>query len=190
MALKLDISKAYDRVEWGFLREVMIKMDFDERWVGLIMKCVQTVKYAIVVNEKPGNSFVPSRGLRQGDPLSPYLFLLCAEGLSTLINKAERRGELKGVAVAKGGIRVTHLLFADDCLVFGQASWQEWLMIKDLLHIYERASGQCLNRQETSLFFSSNTKEDIRRRIREDVGVGIQSSCERYLGLPVMVGRS
>ncbi|XP_035547368.1 uncharacterized protein LOC118348906 [Juglans regia] len=190
MALKLDISKAYDRVEWGFLRAVMVKMGFGEKWVALIMNCVQSVSYAIVVNGKPGNTFVPTRGLRQGDPLSPYLFLLCVEGLSTLINHAESKGELKGVSVARGGTRVTHLLFADDCVVFGQASWQEWMKMKELLDIYEKASGQCLNRQKTSLFFSTNTKNDIRRMIRRDVGVGIQNCCEKYLGLPVMVGKS
>ncbi|KAF5451861.1 hypothetical protein F2P56_026923 [Juglans regia] len=190
MALKLDISKAYDRVEWGFLRVVMVKMGFGEKWAALIMQCAQSVSYAILVNGKPGNTFVPTPGLRQGDPLSPYLFLLCAEGLSTLINHAESKGELRGVSVARRGIRVTHLLFADDCLVFGQASWQEWMKMKELLDIYERASGQCLNRQKTSLFFNSNTKDDIRRMIRRDVGVGIQNCCEKYLGLPVMVGKS
>ncbi|KAF5459259.1 hypothetical protein F2P56_023222 [Juglans regia] len=117
-------------------------------------------------------------------------FLRGKEGLSTLINQAERRGVLNGVSVARGGIRVTHMLFAYDCLVFGQASWHEWVKIKVLLHIYEEASGQCLNRQKTALFFSSNIKADIRERIRVDVGAGIQNNCEKYLGLPVMVGKS
>ncbi|XP_042964521.1 uncharacterized protein LOC122298719 [Carya illinoinensis] len=190
MALKLDISNAYDTVEWDFLRAVMVKLGFGGRWVDLIMECVQSVSYAILVNGKASNSFVPSRGLRQGDSLSPYLFLLCVESLSSLINQAERQKVLRGVLVARGGIRVTHLLFAYDCVVFGQASWQEWLKIKQLLEIYEKASGQCLNRQKTSLFFSTNVRDDIKRRIRKDIGAGMQNNCEKYLGLTIMVGKS
>ena len=85
MASKLDMSKAYNRVEWVFLEKIMQKMGFADKWRALIMKCVTTVSYSIKINGKPRGCIVPSRGIRQGDPLSPYLFLLCVEDLSALI---------------------------------------------------------------------------------------------------------
>ena len=84
MALKLDMSKAYDQLEWGFLQKIMEKMGFDTKWIGWIMECVKSVSYSILVNGNPKGHIVPTRGIRQGDPLSPYLFLICSEGLNGL----------------------------------------------------------------------------------------------------------
>ena len=94
-AIKLDMSKAYDRVEWRFVHDMMSRLGFSARWIGLIMNCISTVSYRIKVNGKLFESFRPGRGLRQGDPLSPYLFLICAEGFSALLQKAEEEGRLR-----------------------------------------------------------------------------------------------
>jgi len=98
-ALKLDISKAYDRIDWDYLRDIMIKMGFSAQWVKWIMLCVETVDYSVLVNGATVGPIVPGRGLRQGGPLSPYLFILCAEGLSALIRKAESQGTLHGLSL-------------------------------------------------------------------------------------------
>ena len=85
LALKLDISKAYDQVEWLFLQGIMQKMGFSDRWIERVMSCVTTSSFSVLVNGKPYANILPSRGLHQGDPLSPYLFLLCAEGFTSLL---------------------------------------------------------------------------------------------------------
>ena len=110
-AIRLDISKAYDRVEWVFLQNILIRMGFDRRWVRLIMNCVTSVTYKIKVNGGYTHQILPQRGLRQGDPLSPYLFILCAEGLSAMLQKAEQEGKIEGIKICRGAPRVNHLFF-------------------------------------------------------------------------------
>ncbi|KAA3460458.1 reverse transcriptase [Gossypium australe] len=88
MAVKLDMSKAYDKVEWSFVKEMMVRMGFDPGWIESLIKCVSTVSYSVVFNVHVGENFRPTRGLRQGDPLYPFLFLICGEGLSSLMGLA------------------------------------------------------------------------------------------------------
>ena len=109
------------------------------------------------LNGQPVGNIKPSRGLRQGDPLSPYLFLLCALGLQSLLHKIEVNGEINGVAICRNGPRISHLFFTDDSVVFCRAREEECQKIIDLLSIYERGSGQKINRDKTNIFFSSNT---------------------------------
>lgn len=89
MAIKLDMSKVYDRVEWSFLNRMMQNLGFYQRWIQLVVECVKTPYFLILINGALHGFISPSRGIRQGDPLSPYLFLLCAEGFSSLLRKAQ-----------------------------------------------------------------------------------------------------
>jgi hypothetical protein len=190
MALKLDMSKAYDRVEWDFLEAVMLKIGFARRWVDLLMVCIRTVTYSVLINGQPHGKIVPTRGIRQGDPLSPYFFILCAEGLSTMLRRAEQEGRLTGLPISRGGTRISHLFFADDSLLFCRSSILEWARIQEILEAYERASGQKLNREKTSIFFSKNTKREAKEFILSTAGVTSTASYERYLGLPALIGRA
>ncbi|GAU39328.1 hypothetical protein TSUD_60790 [Trifolium subterraneum] len=125
LTLKIDISKAYDKVDWGFLRGVMTKMGFTDVWIRWVMMCVSSVNYSMLMNSDRVGPISPGRGLRQGDPLSPYLFILVTECLTALIHQAVGRGDLHGVRICRGAPEVSHLLFADDCFLFCRANVSE-----------------------------------------------------------------
>uniref|UniRef100_A0A2N9GPG8 Reverse transcriptase domain-containing protein n=1 Tax=Fagus sylvatica TaxID=28930 RepID=A0A2N9GPG8_FAGSY len=190
MALKLDMSKAYDRVEWAFIEGIMRKLGFAERWISLLMECICTVQYSVLIDGVPKGYINPTRGIRQGDPLSPYVFLLCAEGLSALFQQASAMGHLKGIQSCRGGPWVSHLFFADDSLLFGQANISECRKILEILNLYEGSSGQKINREKTAIYFSSNTSQVTRQLILEFWGSQGASNFDKYLGLPAMIGRS
>lgn len=167
MAVQLDMSKVYNRVEWKFLEAVMRRMGFAPRWIDLIMMYVITVQYAVVVNRKPCAHIKPQRGLRQGDPIFPYLFLICAEALSAMLTKANAEGVLTGVPTSKRRPRISYLFFADDSLLFCRSNLSQWDYLTNLLRTYEAASGQRLNNNKTSIFFSKNTSLEDRGAILE-----------------------
>ncbi|MCH80360.1 replication protein A 70 kDa dna-binding subunit, partial [Trifolium medium] len=189
-ALKLDISKAYDRIDWVFLKEMMAKMGFSQKWIDWIMLCVETVDYSVIVNGHMVGPIVPGRGLRQGDPLSPYLFIICAEGLSALIKQAEHKGELHGVKICRNAPIISHLLFADDCFLFFKATTNEANVMKNILSLYESASGQAINLQKSEFYCSRNVSAEVREAIASQLGVTQVLGTGKYLGLPSMIGRS
>lgn len=171
-ALKLDMSKAYDRVEWPLLRSVMLKLGFQESWVNLIMHCVSTVVYFVLNQGEEIGPIYPNRGLRQGDPLSPYLFLLITEGFTALINDFERTGKLHGISIARSAPPVSYLFFADDSYIFFKANPNETANLKLLLDLYSTASGQTINFEKSSLCFSGNVQEGVRTRVGDILGLG------------------
>ena len=190
MALKLDMSKVYDRVEWVFLKRIMLRMDISPRWISLISSCIKSVTYSILLNGQPHSLITLKRGLRQGDPLSLYLFLLVIEGLHALFTKAEVDSALRGVSICAASPKISHLLFADDSLVFCRATIAECVQIQSLLQLNEQASGQNINRGKTNIFFSSNTPHRTHTVISNFLGVLISQRYEQYLGLPSLVGRA
>ena len=189
-AVKLDMSKAYDCVEWSFLEKMMIKLGFHERWVDTIMKCVTTVTYCIKVNGQLTDEIAPQRGLQQGDPLSPYLFLLCAEAFSCLLLAAERRGELEGVKVCQDAPSINHLLFADDSLLLLKNDVRSANHLQDILSLYENCSGQTINKDKSSIMFSQNAKTVDKEQMMTALDIRVEARNDKYLGLPVYMGKS
>ena len=188
MAIKLNMSKAYDRANWNFLEQLMRKLGFNERWVQLIMGCVTTVSYSVLVNGEPCGLIQPSRGIRQGDPLYPFLFLLCTEGLNGLIKRAESNGDIHGFSLCRRGSKLTHLLFANDSLLFCRATMEECGKVLEILEMYEATSRQKVNRSKTSLFFSKCTSTEVKHEIMVALDVPEIKQYERYfVFLPLWV---
>ncbi|KAL0429071.1 UNVERIFIED_CONTAM: LINE-1 retrotransposable element O protein [Sesamum radiatum] len=190
MNLKLDISKAYDRVEWPFLQRVLGKLGFPSSFIELIMLCVSSVKYSFVLNGIRFGSITPQRGLRQGDPLSPYLFLLCTESLCSLFRNAEVKDVIPGVAVCRGAPKISHLLFADGTMVFCPANPEIVNQVRRILEVYRKASGQEINFVKSSAVFSRNTPGDTKTVLAELLGIRLENKHDLYLGLPAAAFRS
>ena len=117
-AMKLDMMKAYDRVEWSYIEAIMLKLGFSRLWVSKIMRCITSVSFFVLFNGQRLQEFKPTRGIRQGDPISPYLFLLCAEGLSCVLKGEGANQYVNGIQISCTYPKINHLLFADDCLLF------------------------------------------------------------------------
>ena len=137
MALKLHMSKMYDRVEWQFMEKLMKKMGFGDTWTNLMMQCISKATYSVLINGEPYGHIKSTRGMRQGDPLSPYLFLLCTEGFYGLLRKAEENGDIRGVSICRSAPKLTHLLFANDSLIFCRAKINECEKLLEILATYE-----------------------------------------------------
>uniref|UniRef100_A0A803PJ47 Reverse transcriptase domain-containing protein n=1 Tax=Cannabis sativa TaxID=3483 RepID=A0A803PJ47_CANSA len=190
MALKLDMSNAYDRVEWPFLETILLKMGFHQRWINLIMACVRSVQYHIVHDGQRLGPVLATRGIRQGDPLSPYLFILCAEGFSALILRYETNRWIHGCKIARSAPTISHMFFADDSYLYCQASEVEALYIIEQLRKFELASGQKVNVAKSSIFFSANIDDGMRDRIMRITGMVQVDENSTYLGLPSTMGRN
>lgn len=157
--------------------------------VRIIMSCLKSMSYSMLLNGQLVANIKPSRGLQQGDPLSPYLFLLCVMGLQSLIHQVEVDGNIQGVAICRNDPRVSHLFFTDDSVLFCRASMEKCQKMLDILEVYERGSRQKINREKTNIFFSSNTSQPIQSCIQQLLGVPTITQYEKYLRLPSLVGR-
>ena len=183
---KLDIEKAYDHLSWEFLIQVLDKMGFGKRWVSWVKWCISTASFSIMVNGSPTGFFQNSRGLRQGDPLSPYLFVIGMEALSQLLNRAVDGNYLSGNKIAGrdgDGYVISHLLYADDTLLFCGASKDQLKFLSWLLMWFEALSGLRinLNKSEIIPFGSVENVQDL----AFELGCGIGSLPSSYLGLPL-----
>jgi hypothetical protein len=137
---KVDFERAYDTVSWRFLERMMVKMGFSECWIKWMRACIFNSSMSVFVNGSSFEDFKVGRDLRQGDPLSPFLFLIAAEGLAGLMRRAVDIGKFKGYQVS-GNDHFQMLQFADDIILMGEGSWSNLWTIKTILRSFELVSG-------------------------------------------------
>jgi len=151
LILKVDFEKAYDSVDWGFLKYMMRRVGMEEKWVRWMRACVFGGNMSILMSGSPTEEINVQRGLKQGDPLAPFLFLLMAEGFNGLMTNAVNRNLFRGFEVKRGGTVVSHLQYADDTLCIGEPTVDNLWLLKAVLRGFEMASGLKVNYHKSSL---------------------------------------
>ena len=190
IGIKIDMAKAYDRMEWPFIIRVLKMMGFSEKFTDLINQCLNTTSSSILLNGSPLNRIPHSRGLRQGDPLSPYLFILGAEIFSRLLLREARLENIHGIRIGRNTPPISHLMFADDMFLFCRAKIHEVETLKKCLAIYEKWSGQKVNLGKSGVLFSKNCSADSQAAILASLNMTKIQEDVKYLGNPLFVGRN
>ena len=190
IAIKLDMEKAYDRLEWPFVLTMLEKLVFCSRCISWIKECIITPSFSVLFNGMPGSSFRPSRGIRQGDPLSPYLFILSAELLARqFVAACRHRDKLIGVPIGHSGIRTPFLTFADDTIIFAKASNESCHSIRSILDKYCAMSGQLVNYHKSSFQVTANVPNSEKCLFSEILGMKESLELGSYLGFPIILSR-
>ena len=153
MVVKIDLEKAYDRLEWLFIKMVLEHFGFSESMISLIMSYVYTSTTALLFNGSKLDSFPPSRGIRQGDPISPYLFLLCKEFLGAQITSMCEDKRWDKVRASRSGPSFSHVLFADDLMLFAKADYKNCEAIIEVLDNFCNLAGQKVNTTKSKIIF-------------------------------------
>ena len=159
MAFKIDLEKAYDKLEWNFIRSMLFIFNLPENLIEIIMSYITTVTTSILFNGGSLDAFSPSKGIRQGDPLSPYIFIMCMEYLGQLIQDKCEEGRWKPVKASRSGPSFSHLFFADDLVFFAKASMENCRAIKEVLDKFCKDSGQLISFAKSRVLFSPNIEQ-------------------------------
>lgn len=163
-------------------------MGLTRTWIEWVMKCVRSVSYTVLLNGQTHGHIKPQRGIRQGDPLSPFIFILCAEALVHVMNKAEQRGTIHGMKLTRKCPSVQNLLFADDSFFLCKANLPEVKEFLRCLKLYGDSSGQLINFQKSAITFGADVDPIMKQLISELSGIEKEGGDGKYLGLPY-IGR-
>nr|XP_016487427.1 PREDICTED: uncharacterized protein LOC107807533 [Nicotiana tabacum] len=187
--IKLDMAKAYDRMDWDFLYAVLRKFDFFDNWIGLVHNLISNVWYSVIINGMRHGFFSSSQGLKQGDPLSPTLFIIAAEVLPRSLNSLYRNPNFTPFSMPPNIPRINHLAYADDIVIFYSGDSTSIKLVMNVIDNYERSSGQLVNRDKSYFLTAPNTATTRIYRIRKYSDFMDKNFPFTYLGCPLYVGR-
>ena len=190
MFLNMDMKKAFDKMEWVFILSIMEKLRFHPTQVNWIRLCISSSSFSIILNGSPFGRFSRERGLRQGDPLSSFLFILGFEVLSRLLFRKEAIGNLRGLKISKNSLAIHHLFFVDDLLIFGKATPKEANNIHSYLEKYCLWSGQSINSSKSFISFSKNTNPSTITLILNILPDSPNPANSSYLRLSILFDNS
>ena len=184
MAIKIDLEKAYDKIEWAFIRKMLIAFNFPDNIIDLIMSCVSSVSTSLIFNGGCLESFLPSQGIRQGNPLSPYLYILYMEYLGYLIEEKCEAKLWSLVRALRSGPAFSHIFFANDLVFFPKADQANCYAIKEVLEVFCKKSGQNVSEAKSQVYFSPNVNSDSRDSLANVLGFRLAPNLGKYLGFP------
>lgn len=190
LSIKIDLEKAYDRLSWNFIRNVLDEIGLPQKLINLIMECITSPAFSVLWNGEVSGDFHPSRGIRQGAPLAPYIFVLCMEKLSHMIVDSVHDRAWIPIKAGRSGPVISHLIFADDLLLFAEASVSQMTHVLQVLDVFCSSSGHQINKQKTSIFFSRNVSMELRNDLSSRSGFSLAEGIGRYLGSLPYVGRN
>ena len=170
MALKIDLEKAYDKLEWSFIKGMLSRYNFPENLSELIMSCISSMSTSLLFNGGSLEYFRPSRGIRQGDPLSPYIFILCMDLLGQLIQEKCEAKVWCPVKASRSGPAFSHLFFADDLVLFAKANTKNCIAVREVLDTFCNLSGQTVSEAKSRVYFSPNIDQDDKEAFSDILG--------------------
>ncbi|XP_057779814.1 uncharacterized protein LOC130998415 [Salvia miltiorrhiza] len=189
MACKIDIRKAFDTIRWEFIMQVLRANGYHEKFVNWIWIIFSSARLSILYNGQLSGYFSCSRGVRQGDPLSPILFGIAEDVLSHLISSCVESRHLSPMGFSRANNFPTHLFYADDIILFSTATVRNARKIKEILNYYGSISGQVCSQEKSNLYFARGVTTDRRRAIQRVMGFSVGNLPMTYLGVPIFVGR-
>ena len=169
---------------------MLFRINLPMNLIDIIMSYISTVSTFILVNGDALDPIYPSRGIRQGDPLSSYLFILCMEFLGQLVEEKCKENLWQPIKVSQSGPAFSHLIFADDIVFFAKADLTNCIAIRDVLDVFCSLSGQSVSEAKSRVFFLPNVDIDTRESLSDVLGFTSTPNIRKYLGIPLKVSGS